>query len=93
MTEIAECIDEGPINGMEKFLLPHKTEFAHWLHKGDSHLIRTQIIYTKRKKSYVFCPVHNEYIDVSAPTVSSKEMIRRNQNEKTRTKTIRMRTL
>jgi hypothetical protein len=63
---IADFLSDGPFEGMEKFLLPEKMAFAHGCRSPEeSHLIETDVIYLKRKKSFVFCSIHKEYVDVS----------------------------
>jgi hypothetical protein len=69
--KIVTFLSDGPIDGMETFLNSERLEFAHWLPNGESHLIRPKMIYIKdEKKVYVFCPKHNEYVDVTAPSLS-----------------------
>lgn len=77
MTVFVSYLDEYVIiEGIQRFMLPKKYTFVCTI--GEPHKVDTEIIYQSDKKegTFVFCPKHNEFIDVSA-----EEKVRtRNEN-------------
>lgn len=52
-------------NGIQRFMLPKPLTFVCSI--GTTHAVESEIIFLsdKREGTFVFCPKHNEFIDVS----------------------------